>query len=82
MRSLTPLRNFLYNEIFLMNKELVHARSIRSTTAEEYQQQSKQVRSRVGCQTKQTTSMAEVYLNDAVVFEHTFLLLFQHLGYT
>ena len=31
---------------------------------------------------KQTTSMAEVYSNNAVVFERTFQLLFEHLGYT
>ena len=45
-RSLTPLRNYLYNEIFL-TKELVHESAIRSTTAEEYQHQSKQARSRL-----------------------------------
>ena len=36
----------------------------------------------VGCHTKRTTSMTEVYSNDAVVFEHTFQLLLKHLGYT
>ena len=45
-RSLTPLWNYLYSKIFL-TKELVHASSIRSTTAEEYQRQSKQARSRL-----------------------------------
>ena len=46
-RTLTPLQIFLYNEIFLTKKELVRASSIHSTTAEEYQHQSKQVRSRL-----------------------------------
>ena len=50
---------------------LVYASSIRATAAKEYQHQSKQVHF-VGCHRKQTTSMAEVYLNDAVVFQHTF----------
>ena len=40
----------------------------------------------VGCHTKQTTSMTEVYSNDAVVFERTFKrtfqLLLKHLGHT
>ena len=44
--TLTPLQNFLYNEIFLTNKELALASSVRSTTAEEYQHQS-EVRSRL-----------------------------------
>ena len=45
LRTLTSLRNYLYNEIFLTKKELVHVSLIRSTTAEEYQHQSKQARS-------------------------------------
>ena len=36
----------------------------------------------VGCHMKRTTSMAEGYLNGAVVFERTFQLLLEHLGYT
>ena len=40
----------------------------------------------VGCHTKRTTSMAEVYSNDAVEFKRTFKLTFEllleHLGYT
>ena len=40
----------------------------------------------VGCHTKRTTSIAEVYSNDAVVlertFKRTFQLLLEHLGYT
>ena len=43
--SPTPLQNYSY--IFLTKKELVHASSIRSTTPEEYQHQSKQARSRL-----------------------------------
>ena len=43
---MNPLRNYLYNEtFFLTKKELVHVSSIRSTTAEGYQPQSKQARS-------------------------------------
>ena len=45
--SLTPLQNYFYKEIFLIKKDLVHARSIHSTTAEEYQHQSKQARKRL-----------------------------------
>ena len=73
--SLTSRRNYLYDEIFFTKKELVHARSIHLTTAEAYQLQFKQARGtcvvHVGCHTKQTTSMAKVYSNDAVVFEGT-----------
>ena len=43
--NLTPLRNCLYKENFLAKKDLVHASSIRLTTANDYQHQSKQARS-------------------------------------
>ena len=48
-QSLTPLRNYLYKEIFLTKEELhvVHASLICLTTAEEYGHQSKVARSRL-----------------------------------
>ena len=36
----------------------------------------------VGCHTKQSMTMAEVYSNDAVVFKRTFHFLLEPLGYT
>ena len=59
--TLTSLRNYLYNRIFL-TKELVHVSLISSTAAEEYQHQSKRAKVHVGCHTKRTTSMAEVHV--------------------
>ena len=78
---LTPLQNSLYSKIFLTKKGV--------STCEfdlfDYRNNNINIslsKREVGCHTKRTNTMAEVYLNDAVVFEHTFQLPLAHLSYT